>query len=75
VRQHPSPTPLAAPSLHRPDHSKIYFFNRIEHFEQFPPHRPNAGYVIGKETVARGAGVGEVRRKPTFAQTVAALNT
>jgi len=24
----------------------------VEHEDAFPPHRPNGGYVIGKETVA-----------------------
>jgi hypothetical protein len=32
------------------------------HFDPFPPHRPNAGYVIGKETVAWAPGVSEMRR-------------
>ena len=32
------------------------FFNTIGQEEAFPPHRPNAGYVIGKETVAWARG-------------------
>ena len=28
------------------------------HEDAFPPHRPNAGYVIGKETVAWARGSG-----------------
>src|SRR5690349_18975088 len=34
--------------------------------DAFPPHLPNAGYVIGKETVAWASGVGELRRFRTF---------
>jgi len=34
------------------------FFNTIGQEEAFPPHRPNAGYVIGKETVAWARGSG-----------------
>jgi hypothetical protein len=30
----------------------------VGHFDPFPPHRPNAGYVIGKETVAWARGSG-----------------
>ena len=30
----------------------------LGHFDPFPPHRPNAGYVIGKETVAWARGSG-----------------
>jgi hypothetical protein len=35
----------------------------VGHFDPFPPHRPNAGYVIGKETVAWARGSG--RDAPT----------
>jgi hypothetical protein len=34
------------------------FFNNIGHEDAFPPHRPNAGNVIGKETVAWARGSG-----------------
>src|SRR6516162_846053 len=30
----------------------------VGHEDSFPPHRPNAGYVIGKETVAGARGSG-----------------
>jgi hypothetical protein len=38
------------------------------HFDPFPPHRPNAGYVIGKETVAwaRGSGRGAPKADMTW---------
>ena len=36
------------------------------HEDALPPHRPNAGYQIGKETAAWARGSGEMRRLRTF---------
>ena len=36
------------------------------HEDAFPPHRPNAGYVIGKETVAGTPGGALDATKPAI---------
>jgi hypothetical protein len=59
-------------STFRLDHTRLSHSRRVSgtasvgHEDAFPPHRPNAGYVIGKETVAGRAEVGEMRRLQPF---------
>jgi hypothetical protein len=39
---------------------------QLRHEDALPPYRPNAGYLIRKETAALAAAMGEVRRKQAF---------
>jgi hypothetical protein len=41
---------------------------QLRYEDAVPPYRPNAGYLIRKETAALAAAMGEVRRLQPFAE-------
>src|SRR5262249_48299633 len=64
--RHPSPTPLAAPSLHRPDNPQTYFFNGIEPTPAVQPWRraplliPRCGPCSVQYEGRRGGGRSQI---------------
>src|SRR5262249_16926048 len=57
--RHPSPTPLAAPSLHRPDNPQTYFFNGIGASPSLPG-------ILGKILHRTDSGHSPWQREPLF---------
>src|SRR5262249_4005221 len=57
--RHPSPTPLAAPSLHRPDNPQTYFFHGIGASPSLPG-------ILGKILHRTDSGHSPWQREPLF---------